>query len=758
MMQTKYRLCLWFLACLLVSVQGQGDFPSLRRQFQDLPCLAPIIERIDENAPKTVEEALSLPPYESPEPGALLDVEGLHFPVTHQATETDKVRQWFDQGLGLFHLGSMLEAERCFREVVRLDPKCPMAFLGLALVNERVPRRAELYVERALHLAEETRLTKREKAWLRVYRDYYDPLGNPISSEGPKLQREREKHLSADLENLVRDYPDDVEAKGMLLRTLAGRWLASNDRPDFALGLDLLGEVIAKASSFHPSQVHFIKLHQRFAPDQSSATALEFLKQGYSEPQMYAQASAALFASRQHASSIAASEMGLRVLHRQAASRKSLPAYQEAYEPLVLQHLSNLVLVGRIREALDWLEVLERVPRLPGAERSPLFPQPQERFTATNLAKMRFRILIRGERWAALETMGEQWSENSQEPILQMLGCLAKHAVARALSKTRDDLTRPETLFRELLASGKVKKESELKRLAGHGREMVRVYDGKASKGVDRTSLSDVYPLEYYLSNLARGGLANEAAADMLQFLSANGHAPLIAAHAISLLLEVDMEDEARLVFSTAFRKSAALGDSDLPIWGHVRPIANKVGLLERWTLPGQTITLPGGEPESVEAMGPQWWRNRKPEQARFLDQDGNVVPLEDKRGKALLVQFFIGVHCGFCLEQLEELAKKAEAFEKVDVEILAVSPDRPDAVKAFLDAAEETRWPFEFLSDSEMEVLRHFRYWDGFEGEAMHGTLLLGADGKILWTFSGHEPFKEWDLLLSEVRRPGFL
>ena len=75
MMQTKYRLCLWFLACLLVSVQGQGDFPSLRRQFQDLPCLAPIIERIDENAPKTVEEALSLPPYESPEPGALLDVE-----------------------------------------------------------------------------------------------------------------------------------------------------------------------------------------------------------------------------------------------------------------------------------------------------------------------------------------------------------------------------------------------------------------------------------------------------------------------------------------------------------------------------------------------------------------------------------------------------------------------------------------------------------------------------------------------------------
>ena len=110
-MPSTHRLSLWLLACLLVSAQGQGNFPSLRRQFQDLPCLAPIIERIDESAPKTVEEALSLPPYESPDPGALLEATGLHFPVTHQATEADKVSQWFDQGLGLFHLGSMLEAE-----------------------------------------------------------------------------------------------------------------------------------------------------------------------------------------------------------------------------------------------------------------------------------------------------------------------------------------------------------------------------------------------------------------------------------------------------------------------------------------------------------------------------------------------------------------------------------------------------------------------------------------------------------------------
>jgi peroxiredoxin len=757
-MPSMHRVSLWFLACLLVSVQGQEDFPSLRRQFQDLPCLAPIIERIDEKSPKTVEEALSLPPYESPDPGALLDVEGLHFPVSHQATESDKVSRWFDQGLGLFHLGSMLEAERCFREVVRLDPKCPMAYWGLMLANERVPRRAELYLERALHLAVETRLTKRESAWLRVYRDFYDPLGDLYSSVKPSVQGDRERQLLTALEKLVRDYPNEVEVKAVLLRKLARRWLLSKDQPDFALGLDLLGETIAKSSSRHPSQIHFIRLHQRFAPEESSTTALKFLDHGYSEPQVYAQASAALFASRQHAASLAASEMGLRVLHRQAASRKSIPAYQEAYEPLVMQHLANLVLVGRIREALEWLEVIERVPRLPGAERSPLLPQPKERFTAANLAKMRFRTLIRGERWAALETVGEQWSVETREPILQMLGCLAKQAAAKALGKTREGLTQPETLFRKLLASGKVKRESELKRVASQGREMVSVYDGTASKSVDRAGVSDVYPFEYYLSNVARVGPAKDAADDVLQFHRDNGHAPLIAAHAIALLHQAGMDDEARLVFSTSFRKAAALGDPDLPVWERVRPIANKVGLLERWTLPGQAIALPGMEPESVKEMGPRWWRDREPEEGRFLNQEGTAVSLEDKRGKALLVQFFVGVHCGFCLKQLEGLAENAEAFGNAGVEILTVSPDQPETVKAFVEAAEADRWPFEFLSDAEMKMLRHFRYWDGFEGEPMHGTLLLGADGKILWTFSGHEPFKEWDLLLSEVRRPGFM
>ena len=129
----------WIVVCLIgwsASIaRAQSDFPSLRRQFPNLPCLAPVIAKIDAEAPTTVEEALSLPPNEAPERLDPRDTGEVHFPFTSTLKDASIVQFWFDQGLGLFHLGAMIEAERCFRQVVALDPDCPMAYWGMMLVN-----------------------------------------------------------------------------------------------------------------------------------------------------------------------------------------------------------------------------------------------------------------------------------------------------------------------------------------------------------------------------------------------------------------------------------------------------------------------------------------------------------------------------------------------------------------------------------------------------------------------------------------------
>lgn len=57
-------------------------------------------------------------------------------------------------------------------------------------------------------------------------------------------------------------------------------------------------------------------------------------------------------------------------------------------------------------------------------------------------------------------------------------------------------------------------------------------------------------------------------------------------------------------------------------------------------------------------------------------------------------------------------------------------------------------------LADPEHRVFRDYRCWDDFEDLALHGTFLIGADGRVLWQDIGHEPFQDAEFLLNESRR----
>src|SRR5437773_1499997 len=54
------------------------------------------------------------------------------FPVT---TTSGLAQRFFNQGVGQLHGFWYFEAERSFREVAMLDPKCAMAFWGMAMAN-----------------------------------------------------------------------------------------------------------------------------------------------------------------------------------------------------------------------------------------------------------------------------------------------------------------------------------------------------------------------------------------------------------------------------------------------------------------------------------------------------------------------------------------------------------------------------------------------------------------------------------------------
>src|SRR3989441_11287030 len=50
-------------------------------------------------------------------------------------TTTPTAQRWFDQGLRLVYAFNHAEAQRAFREAVRLDPSCAMCFWGIAMTE-----------------------------------------------------------------------------------------------------------------------------------------------------------------------------------------------------------------------------------------------------------------------------------------------------------------------------------------------------------------------------------------------------------------------------------------------------------------------------------------------------------------------------------------------------------------------------------------------------------------------------------------------
>lgn len=124
--------------------------------------------------PKDLEEAFRAGPFEPPLMGESDSSPGPG--VTPHA----EAQQCFDAGMAMLRNLWPEEAERCFREAVRLDSKCVMAWWGLAAANERFPGRGQFFIEKALEL---TRPDSPELEWLEVWNSFFHPAAGFTMSE-----------------------------------------------------------------------------------------------------------------------------------------------------------------------------------------------------------------------------------------------------------------------------------------------------------------------------------------------------------------------------------------------------------------------------------------------------------------------------------------------------------------------------------------------------------------------------------------------
>jgi len=735
---------------LLLPPAASAQIPSFRGRYQNLPCLAPFLRQMDPVAPRNIEEALLLPPHQSPK---LRDGLGrVSFPIT---TTRPDLQPCFNQGVALLHLLWTTEAERCFRKVAAGDPYCSMAYWGMALANARHPGRAAVYLRRAMAcLSRQPGITPRERAWLEVYHAYWnpDPAQAPSSDTHRRLERIRA------LERIALSHPEDVEAQAFLLRHLVLDEFRAGIPIERRYLVDLLAEKIAAAAPAHPSRHYrvFLWLETDPARARDLVPAITQLSPGVPDTWRYA---AQVHAASGHPEpALACLETTLRASHRHVATHFLMPDELENFAANSEAYIDALCSAGRLREAVAAAGHLLSLPRRPRSEREgTLGDEPGSCLEAGR--RSLFQSYVRHERWRQILDAVENgplqanatWEGRAhaiywRAIALENLGRTAEaEAAAEAL----------ETISREAeTAAVSLGVRAPIERC----RESLETYRRLRREGAD-LSLPGKGLLHLPDDHLARAAfkagrreLALELAA---RDLERRPRQLLATATFCDLARRSGQTGAARLHFTPSFRRAAGAADRDLPFHRWMKPLAKTLRLHGNWTLPPEaSAPVPGlSDPAQI---GPIRWSPPQAPAWSLPDSDGSLVSLESHRGKPLLLLFILGLDCPYCTEQLEVFRPLLPAFEEAGISTIAITSDTRENLARFQEErdAHAADGSLLLLADPSLETFRAYRAYSDFEACGLHGTFLISPSGDLLWQDISHDPFGDPAFLLGEARR----
>ncbi len=231
----------------------------------------------------------------------------------------------------------------------------------------------------------------------------------------------------------------------------------------------------------------------------------------------------------------------------------------------------------------------------------------------------------------------------------------------------------------------------------------------------------------------------------------------LPAAQAAYLLNAAGKTKEADKAFGQ-LRELGQAVDLSAPVFSRLAPIAERLGLPADWRpelKPNPDDSLEHPFP-TLDSLGPFRWKPVSALPWKLPDSTGKCLSLADYRGRPVVVVFYLGFGCLHCVEQLQAIAPKMDAFREAGLEIVAVSTESQSELAQALESYEKggDSVPFPLVADPKLATFRAYRAYDDFEKTPLHGTFLVDASGDVRWQDVGHEPFTKIDFLLKEAKR----
>ena len=276
----------------------------------------------------------------------------VHLPIT---TKNPQAQEFFDQGVGQLHGFWYFEAERSFRQVAALDPDCAMAYWGMAMANVNNDKRAKEFIEKAVE--HKATASPREQLWIDAW-----PPSTPTTR---RTTRRAAATYVRDLEKIVHEYPDDVEAKAFLAVQI---WknVAADDTADHqppgrrrAVGRSLRRRADAPGPSLPHSSV---------GRREAGAGAQSAARCGQSAPgiaHMWHMPGHIYSNLHRYADAAWQQEASARVDHAHMMRDRVLPDQIHNYAHNNEWLIRDLVFVGRVHDAVELAKNMIELPRHP---------------------------------------------------------------------------------------------------------------------------------------------------------------------------------------------------------------------------------------------------------------------------------------------------------------------------------------------------------------------------------------------------------
>jgi len=657
----------------------------------------------------------------------------VHFAVT---TKKPEAQAFIDQGVGQLHSFYYFEAERSFRQAATIDPSCAMAYWGMAMSNTVNPKRAKGFIKEARKRA--GNISQRELLYLAALESYFQ--------DGAADRARRDGWLHG-LETIVQDFPGDIDARAWLAmvtwqNSFGGTGIGSRQ------AVDTLLDTVLQVEPMHPGAHHYrIHLWDGHKPLRAEKSAALYARTAPGIAHAWHMPGHTYTELKRYADAAYQQEGSARVDHAYMIRDRVMPFEIHNYAHNNQWLCTSLSHIGRVRDATLVARNLVEQPRDPAKN------GPNDGGSSQRSGRSRWsELLTRYELWDDLiqeTTKGAlDWSNipYEQEQKAYTLG------QAYAAKNDQAKLSAQIEILRKLTTPGAKPALAELEGYSLLAR-------GEIGPAFEQFAKATAMRPEA----LARAHLAARnygfAESTGRQAVPRNPNQVPPLAALVEILHAAGKDKDAREAYRS-LEGIARWADRDLPVFRRLEPIVARWKAEGTWTTSAAQSVNTGGTDETainridLGTLGPLVWAPCSAEPFSKPDVTGTPWSLAGHKGRNVLVLFFLGGKCAHCMQQLQLFGKEYGNLGKLSIDVVAISTDDSDACKALRNNKDGIAFPMPILADPKHELFKLYRSYDDFEGQPLHGTFLIDAEGNVRFQRISADPFLEVEFIKAEAER----